>query len=164
MEGFGVKCKNSPRKFPLQSEQLARQRGTRYSFPAPIFCVLKNREYVHQEYCQRYSGSKDSMNTITIDLSPETYKRLEAQAHRIGQAPETLGRKLLEAALQAVEIKQPRTAREILRAAGRTRSLSPTLHDKIIPGVTLDEVRTILSQAAGPSLSEIINEQRGVKS
>lgn len=104
------------------------------------------------------------MNTITIDLPPETYKRLEAQAHRTGQAPETLGRKLLETALQATEINQPRTAREILQAAGRTRSLSTTLRDKIIPGVTLDEVRAILSQTTGPSLSEIINEQRGMKS
>jgi hypothetical protein len=50
-----------------------------------------------------------------------------------------------------------------LQATGRTRSLSATLRDKIIPGVALDEVRTILSQTVGPSLSEIINERRGMK-
>jgi len=104
------------------------------------------------------------MNTIMIDLPPETYKRLEEQAHRTGQAPEALGRKLLETALQEWGTTRPRTAREILQATGRTRSLSATLRDKIIPGVTLDEVRTILSQTSGPSLSEIINEQRGMKS
>jgi hypothetical protein len=102
------------------------------------------------------------MNTITIDLPPETYKRLEDQAHRTGQAPEALGRKLLETALQAWEIPRSRTTRDLWQATGRTRSLSATLRDKIIPGVTLDEVRTILSRTTGPSLSDIINEQRGI--
>jgi predicted transcriptional regulator len=104
------------------------------------------------------------MNTLTIDLSPETYKRLEEQARRVGQTPEVLGRELLELALRAEEVPRPRTAREILQAAGRTRPLSPALRNKIIPGVTLDEVRAILSHATGPSLGEIIDEQRGAKS
>ena len=43
------------------------------------------------------------------------------------------------------------------------RALSPTLRGKIIPGVTLDEVRTILAHTAGPSLCDIIQEQRGAK-
>ncbi len=103
------------------------------------------------------------MNTITIDLPPETYKRLEDQAHRTGQAPEALGRKLLETAFQKRETTQPRTTREIWQATGRARSLSASLRDKIIPGVTLDEVRTILSRTTGPSLSEIIDEQRGMQ-
>jgi hypothetical protein len=34
---------------------------------------------------------------------------------------------------------------------------------KIMPDVTLDEVRTILAHTAGPSLSDIIQEQRGAK-
>lgn len=105
-----------------------------------------------------------AMNTITIDLSSETYKRLEEQARRTGQAPEVLGRELLELALHTEETPRPRTAREVLQAAGRIRPLSPTLRSKIIPGVTLDEVRTILAHAAGPSLSDLIQEQRGVKS
>src|SRR5262249_49552505 len=103
------------------------------------------------------------MNTIIIDLAPETYKRLVEHARRVGQAPEILGRELLETALQASEAAQPRTAREILQAMGRVRTLSPVLRGKIIPGVTLDEVRTILSHTAGPSLSDIIQEQRGAK-
>jgi hypothetical protein len=103
------------------------------------------------------------MSTIMIDLPPESYKRLVEQARRLGQAPEVLSRVLLEAALQAYEAAQPKTAREILEAAGRIRPLSVTLRRKIIPGVTLDEVRAILSQAPGPSLSDIIQEQRGGK-
>jgi plasmid stability protein len=104
------------------------------------------------------------MNTITIDLPPDTYKRLEEQARRAGQAVEVLSRELLETALKSHEASHPRTAREVLQAAGRARPLSETLRRKIIPGVTLDEVRTILSHAAGPSLSDLIQEQRGAKS
>ncbi len=101
------------------------------------------------------------MSTITIDLPAETYQRLEEQARRAGRAVETLSRELLEAALQAHETVQPRTTREVLQAAGRVRSLSATLRSKIIPGVTLDEVRAILAQVGSPSLSEVIHEQRG---
>jgi hypothetical protein len=101
------------------------------------------------------------MSTITIDLPPETYTRLAVQARRLGQAPEVLSRTLLEAALAAYEVTPSITAREVLEATGRLRPLSAGLRHKIIPGVTLDEVRAILSQAAGPSLSDIIHAQRG---
>ncbi|MFB0534662.1 MAG: hypothetical protein ACETWR_06740 [Anaerolineae bacterium] len=103
------------------------------------------------------------MSTIVIDIPPETYERLEEQARKAGKAPETLTRELLETALQAREEARPRTAREVLQALGRVRPLSETLRSKIIPGVTLDEVRIALTHAAGPSLSEIILEQRGPK-
>jgi len=56
----------------------------------------------------------------------------------------------------------PRTTTEVLEAAGRVRPLSEALRQKIIPGVTLDEVRSALSETTGPSLSEIVLEQRGV--
>jgi hypothetical protein len=104
------------------------------------------------------------MNTITVDLSSETYKRLEEQARKAGQAVEVLSRELLETALASREVARPQTTREVLQVAGRTRPLSDTLRGKIIPGVTLDEVRTILSHAGGPSLSDMIQEQRGAKS
>ena len=103
------------------------------------------------------------MSTLVIDLPPEIYKRLEERARQLGQAPEELSRALLEAALQSSEVAQPTTAREVLEAAGRIRPLSSTLRRKILPGVTLDEVRALLSQAAGPSLSDIIQAQRGEK-
>ena len=101
------------------------------------------------------------MSSITIDLPTETYKRLEAQARSIGQDPATLSRELLESALQARESVQSRTTREVLQAAGRVRPLSTTLRDRIIPAVTLEEVRMIFKQAGGPSLGEIIEDQRG---
>lgn len=103
------------------------------------------------------------MSSITIDLPTETYKRLEAQARSIGQDLATLSRDLLVSALQGCESARAQTAGELLRAAGRVRPLSTTLRDKIIPAVTLEEARTILKQAGGPSLSEIIQDQRGFK-
>lgn len=102
------------------------------------------------------------MNTIMIDLPEETYRRLKDQAHRAGKPPETFTYEVIESALQAHE-QQPKTVREVLEAKGRVRPLSEAMRCKIIPGVTLDEVRRSLTRASGPSLSEIILEQRGAK-
>ncbi|MBI2876294.1 MAG: hypothetical protein HYY20_05375 [Candidatus Tectomicrobia bacterium] len=103
------------------------------------------------------------MGAIVIDLPSETHKRLEEQARRAGKAPEVFSRELLETALQVCEEARPKTTREVLQAAGRVRPLSTTLQGKIIPGVSLDEVRIALNQSAGLPLSEIILEQRGSK-
>ena len=118
--------------------------------------------YTLHRYTPR-KRKKSAMYTITIDLPPEIYQRLAAQARQVGQAPEALSRELLETALQAREAAQAHTVRDVLCAAGQLRPLSATLRRKIIPGVTLDEVRTILTQVAGPALSDIIQEQRGPK-
>ena len=87
-----------------------------------------------------------------------------SEVSRAGRTPEALTRELIETALQTQEEARPKTAREALRAAGRVHPLSETLRRKIIPGVTLEEVRLALKQADGPSLSDIILEQRGSKS
>ncbi len=57
----------------------------------------------------------------------------------------------------------PKTAREILEAAGMVVDLSDTLRSMIIPGVTLEEVQQILADAGGSSLTEILDEHRGPK-
>ncbi|MFQ6014491.1 MAG: hypothetical protein ACE5NP_03500 [Anaerolineae bacterium] len=103
------------------------------------------------------------MSTIVIEVPPETYKRLEEEARRVGKATEAFTRELLEMALEDRKEARPKTAREILQASGRARPLSETLRRRIIPGVTLEEVRTALSRAAGPPLSQIALEQRGLK-
>lgn len=107
-----------------------------------------------------------AMHPITIDLSPEIYKQLEEQARKRGQGVEVLSRELLETVLTSHEHEaaRPRPACEALQAAGRIRPLSDALRRKIIPGVTLDEVRAILSQAGGLPLSDLIQKQRGSKS
>lgn len=103
------------------------------------------------------------MSTLIIDLPPETYKRLETQARKAGKAPEALTLEFIETTLKAREGVPSLTAQELLQASGRARPLSPALRRKIIPGVTLDEVRGAVSRAAGPLLSEIILTQRGSK-
>jgi hypothetical protein len=103
------------------------------------------------------------MPTIVIDLSPEMYRRLEEEARQVGKAPEVFTRELLETALHAQEEPRSRTAREVLQAAGRVHPLSEALRRQIIPGVSLDEVRRVLTEAAGPTLSAFILEQRGPK-
>jgi hypothetical protein len=103
------------------------------------------------------------MPTLVIDLSPEIYRRIEEEARQVGKAPEAFTRELLETALHAQEEPRPRTAREVLQAAGRIHPLSEGLRRQIIPGVSLNEVRHVLTQAAGPALSTIVLEQRGPK-
>ena len=81
----------------------------------------------------------------------------------VATTQEALTRELLWAALHAHEKPRPHTAREVLQAAGRVRPLSDTLRRQIIPGVNLEEVRQALSQAVGPALSDMIQDQRGPK-
>ncbi len=101
------------------------------------------------------------LNTTAVYISQETYRRVTRQARKAGKAPDDWTREVIEAALQTREQARPQTTLDVLRSAGRVRPLSDALRRKIIPGVTLDEVRKALSEAPGPSLSEIIAEQRG---
>jgi hypothetical protein len=88
-----------------------------------------------------------------IDVPPETYRQLKEQAGRAGKTLETFTRELLETALQARKKVQPQTTREVLQAAGRISPLSEALRRRILPGVPRDEVRIVLHQTAGPTLS-----------
>lgn len=137
------------------------QRKTSFLLPQPFSLALLLASEKDILKLPRNTVGVDSMSSITIDLPVETYKRLEAQARSVGQDPATLSRELLESALEARESVQHRTARGVLQTAGRVRSLSTTLRDKIIPAVTLEEVRMIFKHAGGPSLGEIIQDQRG---
>jgi hypothetical protein len=101
------------------------------------------------------------LNTIAVHLPQEIYRRVARQAGKMGKAPDEWTREVIESALRTGESPRPQTTTEVLQAAGRVRPLSEALRRKIIPGVTLDEVRNALSKAAGPSLSEIIVKQRG---
>lgn len=103
------------------------------------------------------------MPTVVIHLPTDLYEQLEVHARQAGTTPEALTRELLETALHAHEKPQPHTAREVLQAAGRVRSLSDALRHQIIPEVSLEEVRQALSRAVGPALSDIIQAQRGPK-
>jgi hypothetical protein len=104
---------------------------------------------------------------ITVRLSLIPYHRLQELAKEAGKTPELLTREIVEGALRertSPAHPTPGTAREILEAAGRVRSLSPSLRERIIPGVTLEEVRTALDEAGGLPLSAIILRQREPRS
>jgi hypothetical protein len=104
---------------------------------------------------------------ITVRLPLIPYHRLQELAQQTGRTPESLTREIVERALRdtaASTPSPPKTARQILEAAGRVQPLSPSLRQKIIPGVTLEEVRTALDKTSGPTLSEIILQQREPRS
>jgi hypothetical protein len=112
--------------------------------------------------------------TVTVELSPEAYECLRTRAAEAGTTPEALVQKLLQEQFEAPEAAgsltgpssaatPPTTAREVLAASGRLREIGPHLRARIIPGVTLEEVRQSLSRAGGPSLSEIVLANRGPK-
>jgi len=103
------------------------------------------------------------MSVMVIDIPSQTRERLEAQARRMGKSVETLACELIATALAPRQEARPTATREVLQAANRTRLLSAALQRKIIPDVSLTEVRQSLTQAAGPALSGIILEQRGSK-
>ena len=102
---------------------------------------------------------------IRLCIPPLPYRRLQAWAERVGKTPESLTREIVEQALaHYTPPSSPRTTRQILEATGRIRDLSPTLQGMILPNVTLEEVRAALAKAGGPTLSEIILQQRAPKS
>src|SRR4051794_33412047 len=109
--------------------------------------------------------------TVTVELSPAAYERLRARAAEAGTTPEAMVRRLLQEEFGAAESPASpltplsgavpaMTAREVLAGAGRLRELGPYLRGRIIPGVTLEEVRASLARAGGPPLSEIVLSNR----
>jgi predicted DNA-binding protein len=103
------------------------------------------------------------MSRITVELSPEVYDRLAAHAKEKGTTPAEFAKELMEQSLENKAVKPKRTARELLEEAGMVRPLGDELRKLMIPDVTLDEVIEILSSTNGPSLTEILDEQRGPK-
>ena len=103
------------------------------------------------------------MERIVLDVPGDIYELLEERAATTGKKPETVTLDILESALkqpQPARAKEPPSAREILAASGRSRPLSDALRQRIIPGVTLEEVQASLARVGGPSLSEMILGQR----
>jgi predicted DNA-binding protein len=103
------------------------------------------------------------MSTITVELSPEVYARLARHAKEKGKAPDEYSRELLEKALSPVTYPQ-RSAKEVLKEAGMVVELGDELLQYISDDVpSLDEVVEIFSTTTGPSLTEILEQQRGPK-
>ncbi|PDV97935.1 hypothetical protein [Candidatus Chloroploca asiatica] len=104
------------------------------------------------------------MTTITLDLSPDTYQRLLVEAAQRGAPVEAVAAKLLAEQLADVSLSERERATAVLRAAGLLTELSPEEKERAARSTaTLEEVQAALAQGGGPTLSELVLEQRGPK-
>lgn len=107
------------------------------------------------------------MTTLTLDLAPELYERLRAEAERQHRSVEAIAQEWLTEQLATV-MPAPMSDRdrttEALRAAGLLVEPSPEMLE-LAEGatMTLEEVSAALDRAGGKPLSEIVLEQRGPK-
>ena len=103
------------------------------------------------------------MTALTVELPPELYARLRAEAERQGKTPEGVAREWLAERLDPAPTAGDRE-RSIaaLRAVGLLAEPSPAMLARAARAtMTLDEVSAALDRAGGKPLSEIILEQRG---
>jgi hypothetical protein len=112
------------------------------------------------------------MTALTVELSPEVYDRLRAEAERQGKPPEGVVQELIaeRLALPDASPAAPQSTPEreqvcaALRAAGLLVEPSPAMLARASRAtMTLEEVSAALTRAGGKPLSEIILEQRGPK-
>ena len=104
------------------------------------------------------------MTTLKLELSPDTYRRLREEADRLGKPVQDVARALLTERLAsplARSMGERDRVRQALRDAGLLVALGPGLRARADSTVRLEDVEAFLARAAGPSLSEIIIEQRG---
>ncbi|MBI3959149.1 MAG: hypothetical protein HY328_10090 [Chloroflexi bacterium] len=105
------------------------------------------------------------MNTLVITVADNTLHNLEQQAHSAGKSSAQIAAELIEdvfgSTVNGKEAENTKTIRDRLYETGLFEPLGDELRSLIIPGVTLAEVREILSSVEGPSLSEILDEHRG---
>ncbi|HEX5504260.1 MAG TPA: hypothetical protein VFW96_16665 [Thermomicrobiales bacterium] len=109
------------------------------------------------------------MATLTLELPPDLYERLRAEAERQGKPAADVAQEWLAERLPApppapAPAGDREQVRAILRAAGLL--VEPTPEERARAAavtVTLEEVRAALDRAGGRPLSEIILEMRGPK-
>ena len=103
------------------------------------------------------------MTTITLDLPPDAYHRLNEEAHRQGKPIEAVAEALLAERL-ATPMSERERATEVLRAAGLLAEPGPETKGRAArSSATLAEVQAALAKGTGKTLSEIVIEQRGPK-
>lgn len=120
------------------------------------------------------------MAALTLELPPDLYARLRAEAEGRGTSAEAVAREWLAERLApstsaAAGDERPATTppdrlsdrdrmTEVLRAAGMLAELSPEEQRRAEQSTaTLEEVRAALDRAGGQPLSELILEMRGPK-
>ncbi len=105
------------------------------------------------------------MTTLTLELSPELYERLRAEAEKLGKPAQDLAREWLAERLTApAQMSERERLREALRAAGLLAEPSPEMKKRAARSTaTLEEVQAAFARGSGKPLSEIVLEQRGPK-
>jgi hypothetical protein len=105
------------------------------------------------------------MTTVTLELPPELYERLQAEAQQIGAPIEVLIEDWLARRFPPPEPTAERErARAVLRAAGLLTELGPELKQRAARATaTIEEIQAAFARAGGKPLSEIVIEQRGPK-
>ena len=109
------------------------------------------------------------MPTLTLELAPEVYAQLQAEAERLGKPAESIVTEWLVERLPTPVQPAPaldderEKVRAALRAAGLLTELGPNLKKMADPTISLDEVIAAMSRVEGQSLSDIVLEQRGPK-
>lgn len=113
------------------------------------------------------------MNTLVIAVADSTLHNLEQQGQSAGKSSAQIAADLIEDVFGStvngshhyfgLDTEEPKTIREYLQEAGLVVTMSDSLRRHIRYDVTLDEVVDILAEAGGPSLSEIVDTQRGPK-
>ena len=104
------------------------------------------------------------METLTLNMPTDMYQQLTQKASYLGQPPQVVAlewlRERLSPPLPTVPASEEDIGGQALREAGLLTELSPGLCELADPTVSLEEVVAAMSQAAGPSLSEIVLEER----
>jgi hypothetical protein len=107
------------------------------------------------------------MTELVLELSPELYERLEAQAKQLKKSTQVVAQEWLAERLNeslSVLLDEQAQATEALRAAGLWAELSLEEKKQAAQNTaTLDEVRATLDRAGGQPLSELIVAMRGPK-
>jgi hypothetical protein len=104
------------------------------------------------------------MTTITLDLPPDVYRRLDDEANRLGKPIEAVAGELLAGQLTTAPLSERDRATEVLRAAGLLSEPGPEMKARAARSTaTLEEVQAALAKGIGKTLSEIVIEQRGPK-
>lgn len=105
------------------------------------------------------------MTRVTVELRPDIYDRLQAEAERQGQPVAALVEAWVVEHLQApVAPDERERIRAVMAASGLLTNLSPDLqHLAAQSTATLEDVQAAFARAGGPPLSETVLEQRGPK-
>lgn len=105
------------------------------------------------------------MTSVTVELTPDIYDRLQAEAERQGQPVAAIIEAWVVEHLQTpVAPTERERVRAVMAAAGLLTDLSPDLQRLAAQSTaTLEDVQAAFARAGGPPLSDTVLEQRGPK-